>query len=267
MTAESPTNGSSDTVAAPDRKLSAKHELVALGVGASIYFGGRALVEGSEAAAFRNAERLLDVEAALGLDIERNIQGYALDHTIVRQISDLSYVWLHWPLLLAVLAVLFLRDAKHYRQLRNAMFASGAVGLLFFATLPMAPPRFLDGFVGTVTDDARRHYIGYPLSWANQYAALPSFHVGWTLIACLALAASFRSRTAGALAIVPAVLVGISVITTGNHYMLDSIVGGVVAFGAYAWMGHRANQRRPHGSVTEQRVNVAQRVSTFARAT
>lgn len=267
MTPESPMATESEIRTAPIARRSPTHELATLGLGAIIYFGGRALVEGSEVAAFRNANRLLDLEEALGIDVEVSIQRFALDHSAVRHVSGLSYVWLHWPLLLTVLLVLFVRDQKHYLQLRNAMFASGAVGLVFFATLPMAPPRFLDGFVGTVSDDARRHYIGYPLSWANQYAALPSFHVGWTLIACLALAASFRSHTAGALAIVPAVLVGISVITTGNHYMLDSIVGGVVAFGAYAWMGHRANQRRPHGSINEQRSDVAHRLGTFARLT
>ena len=61
-----------------------------------------------------------------------------------------------------------------------------------------------------MSDDARRHFLPYPIDWANKFAAFPSFHVGWTLIACLALAASFRSRSLRALSLVPAGLVGLS---------------------------------------------------------
>ena len=108
---------------------------------------------------------------------------------------------------------------------------------MLFAVVPMAPPRFMAGFVGTVSDDARRHYLGYPLSWANKYAAFPSFHVGWTLIACLAVAATIDHRAVRWLVLVPAVLVGASVVTTGNHYMMDSVAGGAIALAAYAGFG------------------------------
>lgn len=219
------------------RPLSWRRESASLLAGMVIYFGGRVLVEGSEARATRNAERLLDVEAGLGIDIEPSMQQLALDSDVVRVLGNLSYVWLHWPLLISALLVLFFRDPPHYRQFRNALFASGSVGLVLFAVTPMAPPRFMPGFVGTVSDDARRHYLDYPLSWANKYAAFPSFHVGWTLIACLAVAATIDRRGVRAAALVPAVLVGISVITTGNHYVIDSVAGGAIALGAYAAFG------------------------------
>jgi uncharacterized membrane protein YccC len=148
---------------------------------------------------------------------------------------------LHWPLLITALFILFRRDPAHYRQFRSALFVSGSIGLALFAAFPMAPPRFLDGFVGTVSDDARRHHLGYPLSWANKYAAFPSFHVGWTLIACLALAASVSSRPAKVLALVPAILVGAAVVSTGNHYVVDSVSGAAIALGAYAWFSHSSN--------------------------
>ena len=210
-------------------------EIQLLLLAAAVYFGVRVVVEGSAAEATTNAERLMRVERWLEIDVEQSIQQVALDSSLVRSIGDLSYVWLHWPLLIAVLAVLFHRDYGLYRRLRNAMFASGAVGLVLFTLVPMSPPRFMPGFVGTVSDDARRHYLTYPLSWTNRFAAFPSFHVGWTLIACLALAAMLHSRPLRVLAVVPAVLVGIAVITTGNHYVIDSLVGGAIALGAYRW--------------------------------
>jgi membrane-associated phospholipid phosphatase len=200
-------------------------------------------VEGSTERSVANAERLLALEARLGLDIEARIQSLALDNDLVREIGNLSYVWLHWPLLLTALVVLVVRDERRYRQLRDALFVSGAVGLVLFTVLPMAPPRFMPGFVGTVSDDARRHHLDYPIEWANRYAAFPSFHVGWTLIACLAVAATLAHRHWRVAALVPAALVGISVVTTGNHYLLDAIAGGVIALTAYLAVGrwHRAN--------------------------
>lgn len=205
-----------------------------LAAGAAVYFGVRVVVEGSRSEAVGNAERLLDLERTLGIDIEHDVQQLALDHDLVRVVGNLSYVWLHWPLLITVLAVLFLRHPAGYRRLRNAMFLSGAVGLILFTIIPMAPPRFMPGFIGTVSDSARRHYLTYPLSWTNEHAAFPSFHVGWTLIACLAVAGLAHTPARKAVLMAPAVLVAISVVSTGNHYVLDSVAGVAIALGAHA---------------------------------
>ena len=222
-----------------------RREVAVLIAAAALYFGVRVLVEGTEAAATRNARRLLDLEATLGVDIERDVQQFAIDHDVARIVGNLSYVWLHWPLLLAVLWFLFRHDIAHYRQVRNAMFTSGAIGLILFWSLPMAPPRFMPGYVGTVSDEARRHYLTYPLSWTNQFAAFPSFHVGWTLIACVALVASLRSRAARSLAALPALLVGVAVVSTGNHYVIDSVTGAVIAMAAYGYFGRHCTVAAP----------------------
>ncbi len=202
--------------------------------GAAVYFGGRVIVEGDSAQAVANAERLQRFERAVDLDVERSVQSWVIEHDLLRIVGNLSYVWLHWPLLVGVFVLLYARDRVRFRRLRTAMFLSGAVGLVIFATVPVAPPRFMPGFVGTVSDQARRHYIDYPLSWTNQFAALPSFHVGWTLVACLALAGLVGRRAGKAIALAPALLVAISVVTTGNHYVVDATVGTIIAVAAYA---------------------------------
>lgn len=214
-------------------------ELALLVAGGVVYFGGRELVQGSRSAAVRDAEWIIELEQRLGVDVERRAQEAVVGSDLLRTVGNLSYVWLHWPLLLVILGVLFVRDRWLYRRLRDAMFASGAFALAIFAVFPVAPPRFMPGFVGTVSDDARRHYLAFPLSWSNPYAAFPSFHVGWTLIACLALASATTRRRHAVFALVPAALVGLAVVTTGNHYLVDAFGGATIALVAYWWFGRR----------------------------
>jgi membrane-associated phospholipid phosphatase len=217
-----------------------RREVRVLALGAAVYFGGRVIVEGSESRGLVNADRLLRFESALGFDIEGSVQELALDSAVVRELGNLSYVWLHWPLLLVILTVLFTRERQTYIALRNAMFVTGLIGLVLFAVFPEAPPRFLEGYVGTVDEGARRHYLPVPLSWTNRYAAFPSFHVGWTLVACLALESTLR-RSWRIVAMVPAVLVGVAVVVTGNHYVMDALAGTVLALVAFEVFRHRTS--------------------------
>jgi hypothetical protein len=206
---------------------------------ALVYFGVRVIVEGGTEHSMANARRVLAVERWLGIDLEHSAQRFVLGHDVARVAGNLSYVWLHWPLLIVVMVVLFRRDRVVYVRLRRALIASGVFGLLLFWLVPTAPPRFMPGFDGTVSDAARRHYLGYPLSWANRYASMPSFHVGWTAIACLALATTLTTRRWRVVAMIPAALVALAVVTTGNHYVLDAVVGLAAALSAYALAGRR----------------------------
>ena len=225
------------------------------------YFGLRLVVEGDRATAVENAERLLRWESSLGIDVERDVQSWVLDHDVIRELLSAAYVWLHWPLLIAAMVFLAFRAPDVLARLRNAMALSGAIGLVLFAILPMAPPRFLPGFVGTVSDEARRHYLPYSLEWTNQVAAFPSYHVGWTLIACLAVAGVLPTRRAQVAMTLPAVAVAAAVVGTGNHYVLDSLAGAVFALGAWWATGRWARQYctddRTDGSAASDRRHAA----------
>jgi hypothetical protein len=214
-------------------------EVAIVTAAAIVYFGVRLIVEGDSATALANADRVIRFEEWLGIDVEQGVQSVVVDRPILRAVGNASYVWLHWPLVIAVLIVVFRRDRGVYVRLRRALVASGAVGLLCFWLMPTSPPRFLSGFEGTVSDAARTHYLRYPLSWANPYASFPSFHVGWTLIACLALASTLESPVARVAVMVPAVLVGFAVVSTGNHFVLDAAVGAAIALVAYLLVGTR----------------------------
>ena len=215
----------------------------ALVVAATVYFGVRKLVEGSSDGATRNADRLLRFEQALGIDVEHSVQRFVLDHPVLVDWSNHIYVWLHWPFLIFALALLFTRDRRAYQQFRDTLIASGALGLVIFAVFPVSPPRFMPGFVGTLSQAERQHFVQYPASWSNRVASLPSFHAGWTLVAAILLATTFRSHIVKVIALLPGVLVALAVITTANHYVIDVLVGVGISLGALHVVNRRAADR------------------------
>jgi membrane-associated phospholipid phosphatase len=114
--------------------------------------------------------------------------------------------------------------------MRTAIFASGAVGMIIFLTYPVAPPRLTGiGLTDTVTTYSHAYRALQPPSLMDRYAALPSLHFGWDLLVGLTLA-RFHPRAAVRIlgALMP-VAMGLAVVMTANHYLLDVIVGGIVA--------------------------------------
>ena len=84
----------------------------------------------------------------------------------------------------------------------------------------------------------------------NVYAAMPSMHVAWSIIAGALLISAFRGRWwAWTLGVLHPVLMGIAVIVTANHYLLDVVVGVLALLGALLIL--HASRR-----ITESRANV-----------
>jgi membrane-associated phospholipid phosphatase len=201
-------------------------ELAVLGGGAVVYFGVRGLTEGNVAAANRHADQLVDVEQALGIDVEEAVQEPVARSDAFTAVMNWIYIWGHWPVIIATLLWLVLSHPAVYGRTRNAMLLSGAVGMVVFALWPVAPPRLADlGLVDTVTEYSRSYRVLQPPAFTNQYAAMPSLHVGWDLLIGLAIivaASRLWVRVVGGL--LP-VLMGWAVVATANHFVLDAVVG------------------------------------------
>ena len=117
--------------------------------------------------------------------------------------------------------------------LEPARFLSGLAGLVVFAVFPVAPPRMLPGFQDTI-EVARTQFVAHPSSFSNEYAAVPSFHAGWTALASVATAAHLRSRLARALLVGPASWMALTVAATANRSIVDGILGAGLSLGAWA---------------------------------
>jgi hypothetical protein len=206
------------------------------------YMAVRAIANGSEDVAFNHARNLLDMERTLGFDIEADIQAFVISRGWLIAVFNGIYAWVYWPMIIGTFGFTWLRHRDLYEIYRNALLYSGAVGLVTFALYPVAPPRFLDGFVDTVEGAQRSHFIAHPSFLINNFAALPSFHVGWVALAGAVLALSATRPAVRILAMLPTAAMSVAVVVTGNHYVVDVIAGIAVCLGALTLVHRRASQ-------------------------
>ncbi len=228
----------------------------------------RTLTEGNEHVAFANSRDLLRFEEWIGLDVERGIQSVVLRSDVLIDLFNRIYVFFFWPFVSGTLIALFVFKRPLYRHYRNALFISGGIGLVVFGVFPVAPPRMLDGFVDTVHTFTDSTSLARPGNFTNQYAAMPSFHVGWLVLAGAAAMPVVRRKALRALFFVPAIIMTVTVMATANHYLVDAVAGAAVALFAL-WAAHRlpspsAVGRRLYAGLDEGRG--ARGATTFARA-
>ena len=117
---------------------------------------------------------------------------------------------------------------------------------------PVAPPRLAgasDGFVDTLHSVSDIDLHGGVFSgWFNPHAAVPSMHFGYALMIGLVGMVLLRSWPLRLIALAYPVLVFLTITGTANHYVLDSLAGGVVVAlgfaGVYLWMAARGTFRQ-----------------------
>lgn len=200
------------------------------------YAFSRVLADDDLAVARGRADDILHVERWLHIDVE------AWLNQAVTPVSQLAvpmsfwYASLHYIVTPAVLVFLFVKHRADYPRARNAIVIGSALGLVSYLLFPTAPPRLMPG--GTYLDTlASTSDVGW---WAgqsslpnglgqmaNQLAAMPSLHVGWTVWVAWAVwrHTGLVGRT---LAVLYAAGTTIVVVATGNHWLLDAVAGAVV---------------------------------------
>ncbi len=213
------------------RRRQLVREVVLIVAAIVLYFVVRGLIATRVQFAYRNAQRVVDLEQSAGVFTEKELQDAIVDHPWLVNLVGYIYIYGHRPVLAVTLLWLLLRHRREYSRFRNAMLISGAIGLIIFASFPVAPPRFLTdyGFVDTVTQETSAYRVLQPPAFVNQYAAVPSLHFGWNLLMGIAWATVARhriSRLFGWL-MPPAMLAAI--VLTANHYLFDALVGGAIA--------------------------------------
>lgn len=221
------------------RSLLTELGLLVVGLGAYLAVHWYTLDRTDEAVA--NARDLFALQRTLGLDWEHGIQEATLSVPWLSSFCAWFYVWGYFPVLIATLVWLYARHRDAYRDLRNGALASGAVGFLVHAFYPVAPPRLTGyGFKDTLTGalDA----MARPLGVSNAIAAVPSFHVGWLVLAGVIVFRVTGSRVLRTVWVLLPVTMSYAVVATGNHWVLDIPAG--VAIGVVGLLGAGYSARR-----------------------
>jgi hypothetical protein len=210
-------------------------ELVLVAVGYWLYSLIRNAASGHEIAALRRAERILDVERALHLDVELAINRAAdrVDWLIVGM--NYYYATLHIVVTIGVLVWLYRFHPRCYRPARTALFATSGLALVGFYAFALAPPRFLAryGFIDTVAvhNTWGSMASGDVGALSNQYAAMPSLHIGWSVWCAIAIIMLARRRWVRVLGgLYPAATL-VVILATANHFLIDA-VGGLLTLAA-----------------------------------
>jgi hypothetical protein len=199
------------------------------------YFAIRNNTVGSADEAFANADRIEDLEQWLGIAWEGTVQGAIVWSDVFVMFTNWVYIWGHWPVILSTAAVLYFFRRDRYYLLRNALFISGAIGFVFFALLPVAPPRLLElGLVDTVSKQSNSYRALQPPGLTNQYAALPSLHVGWNVVVGIVLLMTTANLAVRVFAVASPLAMGLAVVATANHFVLDVAAGLGVVLVAFA---------------------------------
>lgn len=193
--------------------------------------------------AIRNGEWLLRVEQRLGLDWERGAQDLILGNGALVRAANVVYTWGFWPLVAGTLIALYVRNRTLFRRFRDAVLISGVLGLVVFALFPVAPPRLLDGFVDTVSLNGAGQ-VAHPSQFTNELAALPSFHVGWLVLAGVVAMPALPWRWARPLLLLPAAVMLVDVMATANHFLVDGIAGAAIAIAGLAAARRVPSDRR-----------------------
>lgn len=196
------------------------------------YLAVRGLTIGSTKDAVANAYDVVRVEQTAGLFHEEAFQSTLKGlHDFLSAYYMLGFA----PLIGGVIVWLALTQADLYRELRTVLLLSIGIATVAFVLFPTAPPRLVPELGITDTVGLSGHDTG---SFAgirfNPCAAVPSMHVGWSLLVGLyGLRAASRPALRAFFLAHPA-LMAVAVTATGNHYFLDSLAGIGVALIALA---------------------------------
>jgi hypothetical protein len=241
--------------------------------------------------AFHHAEAVIQVQSNIGLYFEDRLQQWYLDLPLdgLIRLWNVYYGVLHFVVAAFALVWLFRKAPERYRVWRNTLAFTTLLALIGFASFSLMPPRLLDdpgiyggcqvytpatldeleardaaagrapcdefGYVDTIAEYGGWASFGSEemAAVSNQYAAMPSMHIGWSTWCALVLAPLMRRRWLRWLVISYPLLTLFCIMVTGNHYWIDGLgglaclaVGYVIARAATTVWEDRRGAVAPH---------------------
>jgi hypothetical protein len=213
--------------------------------------------------AIERARSIVDFQEAIYLPTELSLQQFILRHDWLGWPTTLYYAVLHVPALIAFLVWLFVFHRAHFAHWRNGLvFLTGMCLVIRFWRV--APPRFLAdlGYEDLSERFGPSIYGPVGTGVSDQFAAMPSIHVGWAAVVSLGIFAVSTSRWRWFF-LLHMIITIIVVSASGNHWWLDGIVAiGLLMVGLWldTFVRSRvARRNEPAEADNDQRLNRSER--------
>lgn len=202
----------------------------------------------------------------MGLFIEESVQAAFAGWGWFFWFWNVFYGSLHFIVTAAAMVYLYRRHPVRYRHYRTVLAITTGLALVGFAVFPLMPPRLL-GAGGPYGADLTSYsfvdtLVEYGGLWSfdsgtmkaisNQWAAMPSLHLGWAIWCLVALYPVLTSRWLRIGIAAYPLLTLFAVVVTANHYWIDGVGGAIVLAAGLVGAGSllrmvdgRKGRRRP----------------------
>ena len=208
------------------------------------YEAARLAMEPNWAQAFVNARRIVSAEEVLGLAWEQSLQRAFLALPDLVHALNVFYFVGHFLFTGIFFVWLYRRSRQGFTSFRDGFLAATAIAVVIHWLYPTAPPRL----AGIGLEDTLLMLsgidIGSPTSSAlsNPVAAVPSLHAAYALGVGIGMIRYARSHVVRLAGVLYPPLVVLTIVVTGNHFLLDAVAGMLVLAAGYLLV--RAIRRR-----------------------
>ncbi|KKK17430.1 hypothetical protein ARAM_005178, partial [Aspergillus rambellii] len=194
--------------------------------------GNQAIFDGAE----RHARQVLRVEALFHFNIELSVQQFVLGTApwLMALLARVYYSHITVGVLFLVYCYTFCKRSK-YQEIRRTLALENVIAFTLLTLWRCMPPRLLPGEYGFL--DVLHSNRGGSAWTQNKFqltiAAMPSLHFGNSLFVALCLVHFSPHWYVRMVAPVWPTLMGVTIVATANHFILDAVAGACVVLAAY----------------------------------
>lgn len=204
-------------------------EIAIIGFCYWIYSQVRNLVPEQASIAARHGRGVQHLQDALHLNFERSLNKFVANHEPLAQVMNYYYATLHFIVTIGCLVWLYRSHPRIYRGARTVLFATSLIALAGFYLYPLAPPRLLPqyGYIDTLLKFHTWGSLADPkvAEHSNQFAAMPSLHIGWALWCATVVYLCARRLWVRTLGLIYPVATLLVIVGTANHFVIDAVAG------------------------------------------
>ncbi|MFH8367502.1 bifunctional glycosyltransferase 87/phosphatase PAP2 family protein [Streptomyces sp. NPDC018031] len=207
-----------------------------------VFYFGYSCVRGgapdSRSLAEGHGRQILAAEEWLRIDVE-----YWFNHLVagtpwLKESMGYYYSTFHFLVPMSLLGWLYVCRPAAYRWARTPLGLATLLALAGFWLYPLAPPRLMPGLGYIDTAHGPQDFddpdFGALTKLSNQYAAMPSLHVGWSLWCGVIIAMVAPRPWIKVLGMLYPLMTVAVIVGTANHYVLDAVGGALVVTVGFA---------------------------------